>query len=250
MHALIETARRAGFEKLVSRVFTENMASLRLLRSIGFREVGIYERHAKLDGVWRDVVIVEMLLQDHSNEPYGSLWQPHLATLDLWPQLHPNLDILIEKRNEFGSDGPVYPGRIVESPVPEPWIEVQATWTMGLVDVSGLRFEDGDELREFFSPRHPFNAFALYGPGGIFKGWYGNVTRPARCERRDDMLVVAWPDMILDLVMLPDGTMSDLDDDELSESDLLDRDPHLTRQMIDAREHLRRLLRERFFYAR
>lgn len=62
MLELIEKAREAGFWKLVSRVFVENAASRALLRSIGFREVGTYERHAKLDGVWRDVVIVEKLL--------------------------------------------------------------------------------------------------------------------------------------------------------------------------------------------
>ena len=62
MLALFESAREAGFWKLVSRVFVENAASRALLRSVGFREVGIYERHAKLDGVWRDVVIVEKLL--------------------------------------------------------------------------------------------------------------------------------------------------------------------------------------------
>ena len=62
MLALMDAARRAGFWKLVSRVFVENAASRALLRSVGFREVGVYERHAKLDGVWRDVVIVEKLL--------------------------------------------------------------------------------------------------------------------------------------------------------------------------------------------
>jgi L-amino acid N-acyltransferase YncA len=62
MNALIDAARAAGFWKLVSRVFPENTASLGLLRSVGFREVGRYERHAQLDGVWRDVVIVERLL--------------------------------------------------------------------------------------------------------------------------------------------------------------------------------------------
>jgi L-amino acid N-acyltransferase YncA len=62
MRALIESASAAGFWKLVSRVFPDNIASLRLLRSLGFREVGTYERHGQLDGVWRDVVIVERLL--------------------------------------------------------------------------------------------------------------------------------------------------------------------------------------------
>jgi L-amino acid N-acyltransferase YncA len=63
MEKLIEEAERAGFWKLVSRVFPENKASLALLRSLGFREVGVYEKHARLDGAWRDVVIVERLIQ-------------------------------------------------------------------------------------------------------------------------------------------------------------------------------------------
>jgi len=62
MEALIQEAEHAGFWKLVSRVFPENLPSLALLRAVGFREVGTYEKHARLDGVWRDVVIVERLL--------------------------------------------------------------------------------------------------------------------------------------------------------------------------------------------
>jgi phosphinothricin acetyltransferase len=62
LDALIEAAERAGFWKLLSRVFVENTASRALCWSAGFREVGIYEKHAQLDGVWRDVVIVERLI--------------------------------------------------------------------------------------------------------------------------------------------------------------------------------------------
>jgi phosphinothricin acetyltransferase len=62
MEALFSAARDAGFWKLVSRVFVENTASRALLRATGFREVGVYEKHGQLDGVWRDVVIVEKLL--------------------------------------------------------------------------------------------------------------------------------------------------------------------------------------------
>ena len=60
--ALIESAEQAGYWKLVSRIFPENQASRRLIRSLGFREIGTYEKHGKLDGVWRDVVIVERLI--------------------------------------------------------------------------------------------------------------------------------------------------------------------------------------------
>ena len=62
MKALIREARKRGFWKLLSKVFVENTPSLNLLRSLGFREVGIHEKHARLDGQWRDVVLVEVLL--------------------------------------------------------------------------------------------------------------------------------------------------------------------------------------------
>jgi L-amino acid N-acyltransferase YncA len=62
MEALIAAAGQAGFWKLLSRVFPENTASLALCKAVGFREVGVYHKHGRLDGVWRDVVIVERLL--------------------------------------------------------------------------------------------------------------------------------------------------------------------------------------------
>ena len=65
MTALLDEARAAGLWKLVSRVFVENVPSRALLKAVGFREVGIYEKHAQLDGVWRDVVIVELLIPEN-----------------------------------------------------------------------------------------------------------------------------------------------------------------------------------------
>jgi len=64
MRGLIDACAAKGFWKLVSRVFPENTASRRLLASLGFREVGTYERHAKLDGEWKDVIIVELRIGD------------------------------------------------------------------------------------------------------------------------------------------------------------------------------------------
>ena len=60
--ALISEAEQRGFWKLVSRIFPENVASRRLYAALGFREIGIYRRHGKLDGRWMDCVIVERLL--------------------------------------------------------------------------------------------------------------------------------------------------------------------------------------------
>jgi L-amino acid N-acyltransferase YncA len=62
LEALIHAATEAGFWKLLSRIFPENTASRGLVRKLGFREVGVYEKHGQLDGHWRDVVIVERML--------------------------------------------------------------------------------------------------------------------------------------------------------------------------------------------
>lgn len=62
MQAILEAAEKAGFWKLLSRVFVDNQASRNLIARAGFREVGIYEKHGQLDGVWRDVLIVERLI--------------------------------------------------------------------------------------------------------------------------------------------------------------------------------------------
>jgi len=62
LSALFEAARDSGFHKLVARIFQENLRSLRMIDALGFRQVGVYRRHGQLDGLWRDVVIVEKLL--------------------------------------------------------------------------------------------------------------------------------------------------------------------------------------------
>lgn len=66
MKALIQAAEEAGFWKLLARVFVENELSRKLLLSLGFREVGVHVKHARLDGVWRDVVVVERLIEANS----------------------------------------------------------------------------------------------------------------------------------------------------------------------------------------
>lgn len=63
LEALCRAYAERGFWKVVSRIFPENIASLGLHERCGFRVVGVYQRHGKLDGEWRDCVIVERLLE-------------------------------------------------------------------------------------------------------------------------------------------------------------------------------------------
>jgi len=62
LEALFRAYEARGFWKLVSRIFPENVASITLHERAGFRIVGTYRRHGKLEGQWRDCVIVEKLL--------------------------------------------------------------------------------------------------------------------------------------------------------------------------------------------
>jgi phosphinothricin acetyltransferase len=66
--ALCDAYEERGFWKLLSRIFPKNTASLALHQACGFRVVGVYERHGRLDGVWHDCVIVERLLGEAAAE--------------------------------------------------------------------------------------------------------------------------------------------------------------------------------------
>jgi L-amino acid N-acyltransferase YncA len=59
---LEQRARELGYWKLIALLFTENEASAALLRRCGWRDVGVHERHARLEGEWRDVLLAERTL--------------------------------------------------------------------------------------------------------------------------------------------------------------------------------------------
>jgi len=65
MAALVEAARADGLWKLTSRIFPENRASLALMARMGFDAIGVHRSHGKLDGVWKDCVIVELLIAEN-----------------------------------------------------------------------------------------------------------------------------------------------------------------------------------------
>ena len=62
LEAVIASAREGGLWTLQAGIFPDNIASLELHRRLGFREVGVRERIGQLEGVWRDVVLLELRL--------------------------------------------------------------------------------------------------------------------------------------------------------------------------------------------
>ena len=59
LQKLIEISESKGLWTLQCGIMRENIASIRLHKKCGFREIGYREKVGKQDGVWRDNIIME-----------------------------------------------------------------------------------------------------------------------------------------------------------------------------------------------
>ena len=59
LQALVTESERAGIWTLQAGIFPENETSIALHTACGFRVVGCRERLGKMDGAWRDVILME-----------------------------------------------------------------------------------------------------------------------------------------------------------------------------------------------
>ena len=62
VEAICAAAEERGIWKVIGLLFPDNAASRALFERTGFAEVGTFRRHGRLDGVWRDVLVVGRLL--------------------------------------------------------------------------------------------------------------------------------------------------------------------------------------------
>ena len=154
-----------------------------------------------------------------------------------WSSLLPGAELTIVKLAPDGGEAARYRGEVI-SHRQDSWVLVQATWTNQTIELDGLSFRPGDALVEWFSPRHPFNAFAVFSPEARLKGWYANVTHPARLDVATDPPVLIWHDLFVDLVGLPDGWFTVRDDEELLASGLASTDPDLHALILEGRSEL------------
>jgi phosphinothricin acetyltransferase len=59
LEALVKESEKEGFWTLQASIFPENTASLRLHKNSGFREMGFREKIGRMDGKWRDTILLE-----------------------------------------------------------------------------------------------------------------------------------------------------------------------------------------------
>lgn len=155
-----------------------------------------------------------------------------------WATLAVDDALAVVKLAPDGSEVVRYPGTVIRRHEPGTWVVVQAVWTYRELDVAGLTFAPGDVLAEWFSPRHDFNAFAVHTASGAFRGWYANVTHPARLDIGSVPPTLAWHDLYIDVIALPDGAMTVCDEDELAASGLMHSDPCLYKRIQRARAEI------------
>jgi len=59
LNRLIQESEECGIWTLQAGIFPENISSIKFHKTCGFRIVGLRERIGKLNGIWRDVMLLE-----------------------------------------------------------------------------------------------------------------------------------------------------------------------------------------------
>jgi phosphinothricin acetyltransferase len=79
LDALAEAVEHDGIYKLTALIFATNAPSVATHGAAGFHVVGVHRRHGRLDGEWRDVVVMERLLGEAAEDPAGASQDPSAA---------------------------------------------------------------------------------------------------------------------------------------------------------------------------
>ena len=67
MTSIVLEAQRLGYRKLISRIAVSDEMSRAVYLRAGFRDVGVFERHARLAGRLTDMLIVERLIPENQH---------------------------------------------------------------------------------------------------------------------------------------------------------------------------------------
>jgi len=120
--------------------------------------------------------------------------------------------ITVHKRDHLGQEKIKYEGEVLERSLTR--VILEARFALPTKDAGYVTFETGDRFIEYFYSNRWYNIFAMFrGSDGSFKGWYCNITRPAKLD--EDAI---WADdLALDLFVHPNGQQLVLDEDEFAE---------------------------------
>ena len=136
--------------------------------------------------------------------------------------------ITVHKLDADGREVWAYPARMLARGTT--WLRLEAHYDRSDAEFPGLILKRGDRMVETFYADRPYNVFAIYdGARGGLKGWYCNITRPARFEAQD----LFAEDLALDLLVYPGGGDRVLDEDEFAALDLSVDERSMARRALD-----------------
>jgi predicted RNA-binding protein associated with RNAse of E/G family len=135
-------------------------------------------------------------------------------------------DITVHKLDEHGEEVWRYPGAVLHQS--ETQITLEARFDGADAEFYELSLRRGDRFVETFYSDRYYNIFEIHDVrDNRLKGWYCNITRPARIEQDH----VFAQDLALDLIVFPNGRWKVVDEDEFQ---ALDLDQETRRRALEA----------------
>jgi uncharacterized protein len=124
-------------------------------------------------------------------------------------------EVTVVKRDWQGREVVRWPGRILHLD-PEAAV-VEARFGRSTFSLPYLTLAQGDRMLEHYYTQRWYNVFEVYaGESTHLKGWYCNLSRPARLNGA----LIEWDDLALDLFVSPEGKTLLLDEQEFEALDL------------------------------
>lgn len=125
--------------------------------------------------------------------------------------------LLIRKYDHLGNLKVHYEGRLVSRDVQSRCIVAEAEWISPTARLGYVTLNAGDLFIETFYENRWYNIFQIQSPQGQLKGWYANISRPARIVPEANEVEIEWDDLALDVWMWPNGKMQTMDEHEFDD---------------------------------
>jgi predicted RNA-binding protein associated with RNAse of E/G family len=148
--------------------------------------------------------------------------------------------LTVQKLDHAGKLVTSYPGRIIRRDSAS--VVLEALWQRDRLELPYVALEPGDRFIEFYFTDRWYNIFEIHAAADDrLKGWYCNISRPARFA--DGILSAV--DLALDLFVYTDGRTLTLDEDEFEALNLESNDPAAWRHALDAVAELQTMIAAR-----
>jgi hypothetical protein len=134
--------------------------------------------------------------------------------------------ITVRKLDHTGREIISYPGDVLERS--GHGVVLRTVWDREPVDLDFVVLEPEDRWTETFYSDRWYNIFEIRASHGQLKGWYCNVTRPAKITQDE----IAAEDLALDLWVEPNGAVQVLDEDEFAKLDLTPEEREAAREAL------------------